>query len=45
MNKQITEYINSAPKEQKEIMEIIRSLIHQNIENVMEEFKWSRPVF
>lgn len=45
MNKQITEYINNAPSEQKEIMEIIRLLIHQSVKNVTEEYKWSRPVF
>lgn len=45
MNKQITEYIDNAPIEQKEIMGIIRSLIHQNVQNITEEFKWSRPVF
>ena len=45
MDKQINEYINNAPKEQKEIMQIVRSLIHENVENVKEVFKWSRPVF
>lgn len=45
MNEQVTEYIKNASKEQKEIMEIIRSLIHENGRNVTEEFKWSRPIF
>lgn len=45
MNEQISEYINNAPKEQKEIMELIRSLIHKNVENLTEEIKWNRPVF
>lgn len=45
MNTQVTEYINNAPKEQKEIMEIVRSLIHQHSTDVTEEFKWSRPIF
>lgn len=45
MNVQVTQYINTAPEEQKEIMNAIRSLIHHNIKNVTEEFKWSRPVF
>lgn len=44
-NKQITEYINNSPKEQKEIMEAIRSLVHKNVANVSEEFKWDRPIF
>lgn len=45
MNTQVTEYINNAPAEQKEIMEIIRLLIHQNAMSITEEFKWSRPIF
>lgn len=45
MNKEVTEYINSAPVEQKKIMEIVRSLIHKSVGAVTEEFKWSRPIF
>jgi hypothetical protein len=45
MNTQVTEYIENAQAGQKEIMEIVRTLIHQNVSNVTEEFKWSRPVF
>lgn len=45
MNPQITEYINNKPKEQQDILNAIRSLLHQSVENVMDEFKWSRPVF
>jgi hypothetical protein len=45
MNKQVTEYINQAPDQQKKIMEIVRQLIHENAGQVQEEFKWSRPVF
>lgn len=45
MNKQVTEYINQAPDQQKTIMEIVRQLIHENAGQVQEEFKWSRPVF
>ena len=45
MNKEVTEYIHNAPNEQKEIMEIVRNLIHQTVSNVTEEFKWSRPIF
>lgn len=45
MNNQITEYIENAPIVQKEMMKIIRELIHQNVPNLIEEFKWSRPVF
>lgn len=42
---QVTEYINNAPENQKEIMGKIRSLIHQSVPGVVEEFKWGRPVF
>lgn len=45
MNKQVTEFINKAPSEQKQIMEKIRQLIHESVPGVTEEFKWSRPVF
>ena len=45
MNKEVTEYIHNAPNEQKEIMEIVRNLIHQTVSNVTEEFKCSRPIF
>lgn len=45
MNSQISIFISRAPKEQKEVMEIVRKLIHDTVEGVQEEFKWSRPVF
>lgn len=45
MNSEVTDYINKAPKEQQEIMNAIRSLVHQSVNNVTEEFKWSRPIF
>ena len=45
MNEQVTDYINKAPEEQKKIMNIVRQLIHENVNDVREEFKWSRPVF
>lgn len=45
MNTQVTEYINNAPKEQQEIMNTVRSLLHQSVKNITEEFKWSRPIF
>ena len=44
MNPQVTEYIENAGK-QKEIMEAIRKLIHETVPGVVEEYKWSRPVF
>lgn len=45
MNQEITRYIDQAPASQKEIMEAIRTIIHQEVKNVREAFKWSRPVF
>jgi len=45
MNKEVTAYIESAPAEQREIMTIIRDIIHREVKNVVEEFKWSRPIF
>jgi hypothetical protein len=45
MNAQVTEFINKAPSEQKQIMERIRQLIHESMPGITEEFKWSRPVF
>jgi hypothetical protein len=45
MNTQVTDYINAAPTEQKQIMETVRELIHSTVHNTSEEFKWSRPVF
>lgn len=45
MNPEVTDYINKAPKDQQEIMNAIRLLVHQSVKNVTEEFKWSRPIF
>lgn len=45
MNEQITTYIAEAPEEQRKIMEAIRQIIHKEVPSVVENFKWSRPVF
>jgi len=45
MNEQITAYIAEAPEEQRKIMEAIREIIHKEVPSVIENFKWSRPVF
>lgn len=45
MNEQVTKYILEAPEEQTRIMEKIRELIHKEVPEVVENFKWSRPVF
>ena len=45
MNVQITEYIEKAPSTQKEIMELVRILMHEEVKNLIEDFKWNRPIF
>lgn len=45
MHQDVTTYIEDAPKEQRDIMRLIRSLLHESVADVVEEFKWSRPVF
>lgn len=45
MNQQVTDYINNAPENQKQMMTNLRKLIHNNIPGVKETIKWSRPVF
>lgn len=45
MNEQVSEYINQAFGEQKKLMEEIRAIIHREVPDVVENFKWSRPVF
>lgn len=45
MNEQVSKYILEAPGEQKKLMENIREIIHEAVPEVMENFKWSRPVF
>jgi hypothetical protein len=45
MNPLVTEYIENAPPVQKKLMKQIRLLLHENLENLTEDFKWSRPIF
>jgi hypothetical protein len=45
MNEQITTYLAEAPEDQRKIMEVIRTLIHEEVPSVTENFKWGRPVF
>jgi len=44
-NKEVDEYISTAPSPKREIMTELRKLIHESVPGVMEEFKWSRPIF
>jgi hypothetical protein len=45
MNKEVTNYIESAPEEHKAIMTKIRALLFSVVPDAEEEFKWSRPVY
>jgi len=45
LNTKITDYIGNASEEQIEILEALRKLIHETVENVSEEVKWNMPVF
>jgi|GEM_PF-269752 len=45
MNEQVSQYITKAPAKQREIMESIRQIIHEEAPSVTENIKWSRPVF
>lgn len=45
MDDQVTEYIENASPEQREILETVRALIHQSVPDAIETFKWSRPIF
>lgn len=45
MSSEVTGYINQAPESQRIMMENIRTIIHDHIPGVTENFKWGRPVF
>lgn len=45
MLQDVTTYIENAPGEQRDIMILLRALLHDSVADVVEEFKWSRPVF
>lgn len=45
LNSQVTDFIQTAPAAQKQIMEAIRQLLHESVPDVREDYKWSRPVF
>lgn len=44
-NKKVTAYISNAAKEQIQILEVLRKLVHESISGVSEEIKWGFPVF
>lgn len=45
MNKQVSDYINKASSGHKEILEEVRAIIHAQIKEVKEFYKWRRIVF
>ncbi len=45
LNQKVTDYIDNATEEQIVILEALRKLIHETVENVSEEIKWGFPVF
>lgn len=42
---QVTEYISRAPEGHKEILEEVRNMVHAQIKDVQEFYKWRRVVF
>lgn len=44
-NKKVSEYFDNAQEEQIVLLEAVRKLIHESVENVSEEIKWGFPVF
>lgn len=45
INQKVSDYIAKAPEAQIQILETLRSLIHQSVTDVSEEVKWNMPVF
>ncbi|MFZ4545349.1 MAG: DUF1801 domain-containing protein [Saprospiraceae bacterium] len=45
MNKKVSDYFNNATEEQIAVLNVLRKLIHDTVDNVSEEIKWNMPVF
>ena len=45
MNIKVDEYLNKQKSPQKEVIVLLRSLIHKTIPGISEEIKWGVPVF
>ena len=41
----IDEYLNSLPDWQRANLDLFRKLIHESVPTIVEDFKWSVPVF
>lgn len=45
VNKKVSDYFNNATEEQIAVLNVLRKLIHDTVDNVSEEIKWNMPVF
>jgi len=45
INKKVSDYFNNATEEQIAVLNVLRKLIHDTVDNVSEEIKWNMPVF
>jgi hypothetical protein len=45
INKKVSDYFNNATVEQIAVLNELRKLIHDTVDNVSEEIKWNMPVF
>lgn len=45
INKKVSDYFNNATEEQIAVLNELRKLIHDTVDNVSEEIKWNMPVF
>lgn len=44
-NQKVTDYILKASADQIEILQELRKIIHESVENISEEIKWNMPVY
>ena len=44
-NQKVTDYLDKASEEQIVILDTLRKLVHETVDNVSEEIKWNMPVF
>ena len=45
INKKVSDYFDNATEEQIAVLNELRKLIHDTVDNVSEEIKWNMPVF
>ncbi len=44
-NSDVTNFIDNASEEQREVLEALRALVFEKSPKVKEQFKWGRPVY